>query len=97
MSAFVVDTNVLVVANGKAPQAGPECVLACLEALQKVAKHEILVLDETMLIFEEYRQRCSFKGQPGAGDAFFKWVFNNRYNDSHCEREADSTRDAPIS
>ena len=27
----------------------------------------------------------SLSGQPGAGDAFMKWVFQNQANESHCE------------
>src|SRR5260370_41748710 len=39
-----------------------------------------------MLIFKEYSNHCAFAGQPGVGDAFFKWVFDHRYNDDRCER-----------
>jgi hypothetical protein len=98
MKAFVADTNVLVVANLRTPQAGPDCVLACVDALERTQKKGRLVLDEAMLIFQEYQQYCSFKGQPGVGDAFFKWVHDNRYNDEHCERvdltlSSDRSRD----
>jgi hypothetical protein len=98
MRAFVADTNVLVVANLKSPQAGPDCVLACVDALERIQMKGRLVLDEMMLIFEQYQQYCSFSGQPGVGDAFFKWVHDNRYNDKHCERVkltplSDTSRD----
>ncbi|HKI34827.1 MAG TPA: hypothetical protein VKA46_23420 [Gemmataceae bacterium] len=98
MKVFVADTNVLVVANLRTPQAGPACVLACVNALERIQKKGRLVLDEAMLIFEEYQQYCSFSGQPGVGDAFFKWVHDNRYNDRHCERvgltrSSDTSRD----
>ena len=88
MKAFAVDTNVLVVANNKTPEAGPECVRACVDALEGIQKKGLLVLDEAMLIFQEYQNHCSFSGQPGVGDAFFKWVHDNRYNDHRCERVA---------
>jgi hypothetical protein len=84
--ATVVDTNVLVVANQKNEQAGAGCVLACVDALERIQKRGRLVLDDAMLIFEEYRSYGSFSGQPGVGDAFFKWVHDNRYNDRYCER-----------
>jgi hypothetical protein len=86
MRAFVVDTNVLVVANLKTPQAGPDCVLASVAALETIQKKARLVIDEGMLVFQEYQQYASFSGQPGVGDAFFKWVHDNRYNDRHCDR-----------
>lgn len=86
MTPSVADTNVLVVANGRTDQADFDCVLACVNALERIQKKGQLVLDEGMLIFQEYQQHCSFSGQPGVGDAFFKWVHDNRYNDQHCER-----------
>jgi hypothetical protein len=86
MTPSVADTNVLVVANGRTDQAAPKCVLACVNALERIQKRGRLVLDEAMLIFQEYQQYCRFSGQPGVGDAFFKWVHDNRYNDAHCER-----------
>lgn len=86
MRAYVADTNVLVVANTMSPQADPMCVLACVDALEAIQKRGRLVLDESMLIFGEYQYHCKFQGQPGVGDAFFKWVHDNRYNDRRCER-----------
>ena len=80
----LVDTNVPDVANGKACQAGLECVSACIQALKQVqAKHRTL-LDDKWLIIEEYRKRLSHSGQPGLGDAFFKWLWNNQANPKHC-------------
>ena len=32
-----------------------------------------------MRFFDEYRQQLSLKGQPGVGDAFMKWVHDNRW------------------
>ncbi len=85
MTAFVVDTNVLVVANGKTEQASPDCIRECVNALERIQKKGRLVLDDAMLIFQEYRPYGSFSGQPGVGHAFFKWAHNNRYNDHRCE------------
>jgi len=85
MKASVVDTNVLVVANLANEQAGPDCVLNCVDALERIQKKGRLVLDEAMLIFQEYQQYCSFSGQPGVGDAFFKWAHQHLYNEERCE------------
>ena len=84
MIAFVVDTNVAVVANGKSPQAGPQCVLACIAAL-RTALDEIVVLDDGMRILREYMDNLSMAGQPGVGDMFMKWVFDNQSVPSRCE------------
>jgi hypothetical protein len=80
----VVDTGVLVVANGRSVGVDWDCVRACVDALD-AARRGVLVLDRGMLIFQEYQAYGSFSGQPGVGDAFFKWVVDNRYNEGACE------------
>ncbi len=82
----VIDTNVLQVANQNSPQAGPKCVGQCIDRLLKVRDRERIALDKTMFILEEYRQQgFSFSGQPGVGDEFFKWLFDNQANNDVCE------------
>jgi hypothetical protein len=85
VTALVVDTNVPVVANGRTPQAGPACVLACIDALDDLRLHNRVVLDSLGRILQEYRNNLSASGQPGVGDAFFKWVWQNQANTTHCE------------
>jgi hypothetical protein len=85
MTAFVVDTNVPIVANGRSPQAGPSCVLACINALDDLRLHHSIVLDHLGRILDEYRRHLSGKGQPGVGDAFFKWAWQNQGNADRCE------------
>ena len=86
MSAFVIDVNVLIVANGReTAQVSPQCVLNCIEFLEEAQAH-LIVLDESGLIFEEYQNYNSFQGQPGVGDAFFKWIYNNQFDSERCER-----------
>lgn len=86
MTAVVIDTNVLHVANSTAQQAGPECVLAVVERLEKVRLNDRVCLDDTGFILEEYaQQQFSFSGEPGVGDAFFKWLSDNQANPHVCE------------
>ena len=84
MLAVVIDTNVLAVANDKAEQAGPDCVLACISALEQARKRKLVVVDSGMRIFEEYRRNSSLAGQPGLGDVFLKWLWANQANPKHC-------------
>lgn len=84
MSAKVVDTNVLIVANGTAEQASLECCSCCIAALQDV-RQQRAVVDDSFLIFGEYQHEVSPSGQPGAGDAFLLWLFRHRSNPDHCE------------
>ena len=82
----VIDTNVAVVANGKTEQASPGCMLNCVDKLSQVREEYRVLLDNGNLIFDEYKNRLSFSGQPGLGDAFFKWLFDNQANPEHCRR-----------
>lgn len=44
-----------------------------------------LILDNKGLILAEYRNYLNFKGEPGAGDAFLRWFFNNRGKTDLCK------------
>ena len=81
---IVVDTNVAVVANGKAKQASPQCVHACIAGLRHVRDECRLLVDDKYLVFDEYQAHLSRAGQPGPGDAFFKWLWFNQANTECC-------------
>lgn len=86
MSAFVVDTNVPVVANGRAEQASPRCVFACVRALEGAYRDGVIVLDDGGRVLREYVKNLSRSGQPGAGDFFMKWVWQNQAVRERCEQ-----------
>ena len=82
----VVDTNVPLVANGRADQASEECVETCIDELLKITEGNIkLVLDDQRRIIEEYRNKLNPGGFPGVGDAFLKWVEINWANPQQCD------------
>ncbi len=81
---IVIDTNVAVVANGRAPQAGSMCVAACLRELRGAMTGHCVLVDAQGWILGEYRRHLSPRGQPGVGDAFFKWLWNNQANEAYC-------------
>lgn len=81
----VVDTNVPVVANGQSEQASPDCVSACAVRLRELTRSDKLILDDGWRILKEYKRRLRSEGQPGAGDAFLKWVLTNYSNPNRCE------------
>jgi hypothetical protein len=94
MNAYVVETNVAIVSNNcreKTPQAGTQCVLACIRKLREcinILKGESrgkLVLDAGGEIQTEYAAHLSRTGQPGVGDEFFFEVIQQEYG-VHCER-----------
>ena len=83
-NAVIMDTNVAMVANGQAEQAGLQCQQNCVAALRQIHEDKIILLDAENLIFEEYRRNLNLSGEPGAGDAFFKWLLDNQDNPRHC-------------
>src|SRR5580704_3921062 len=85
MAAYVVDTNVPIVANGRS-HADPACVIACVDVLLEVYSTGVTVLDDAMRILSEYMNHLSLSGEPGAGDAFMKWVWNVQADENRCER-----------
>jgi hypothetical protein len=86
MQAVVIDTNVLIVANGKADHVGIGCCLNCIKALERAQKKQMIIIDSGMRIIKEYQRYSSRAGQPGMGDAFFKWLFYNQCNLRRCKQ-----------
>ena len=75
----VVDTNVPTTANGMNEGASPGCVAASARALQQVMQGGHVYIDDRDLIVEEFGRNLSRKGQPGPGDAFFKWLLTHQW------------------
>ena len=86
MTAFVVDTNVAIVANGGAAQVDQRCQLTCVQQLRSLVEDDVVAIDDRGLILDEYKRHLSFSGAPGVGDAFFRYVFNNQYQSDRVRR-----------
>lgn len=86
MSAYVIDTNVPIVANRLADHVSPACVLNCIRRLVAVHNNGIVVLDDGGRILDEYTRHLSRSGQPGAGDFFMKWIWLNQSVPERCEQ-----------
>ena len=86
MTAFVVDVNVPIVANQKASHADIYCVLACVGILSEIRERGMVVIDDTMRILWEYMGCLRIAGQPGVGDLFMKWVWENQAVIERCEK-----------
>ncbi len=84
--AFVVDTNVAVVANGRETDADVACRLSCVETLRTLVAEEVVAIDDRCLILQEYMRRLNVSGRPGVGDAFFKHVWDRQCQDEHVQR-----------
>ncbi len=82
MNAVVIDTNVLVVANGRAaaPQASKECVIRCQARLAEILRGpEMVLLDDKKRIIKEYRNNLTEKGR-GFGDRYWQELNRRFYN-----------------
>ena len=86
--AFVVDTNVAVVANGRQTHADLQCQVVCVERLRSVVADEVVAIDDMGAILQEYKRHLNFSGRPSVGDMFFKHVFNYQYRSDRVRRIA---------
>lgn len=86
MKAYVVDVNVPIVGNGVSPQADLDCVSACVDALDQIVKTGMIILDAGRQILSEYQHYLNPSGQPGLGDAFMQWVWENQAVATRCEQ-----------
>ena len=80
----VMDTNVAIVANGEAEQACSNCICACIAMLRHIRDECRLLVDDKNRVFSEYQTHLRRSGQPGPGDAFFKWLWQNQANSEYC-------------
>jgi hypothetical protein len=82
MTPVVIDTNVLLVANGSHQDVSGKCREACVSALLARQRSGMVVIDDGYRILGEYGNR-TYPNQPkGVGDAFLKWLLQNQYNAS---------------
>lgn len=91
MSAIVIDTNVLMVANEEFPpeQADEDCVRGCIDRLSAIrgqATGEKVVLDQDDRLLHEYQQTLRSGRQPSTGHAFLHWLFQAGWNSAFCDR-----------
>ena len=86
MTAFVVDTNVVIVANGRRTDADLQCQLACIDRLNDLVAGQSVAIDDQGCIVKEYADHANWEGGPGVGDKFFKYVVDNQYMDNRVHR-----------
>ena len=61
------------------------CAARCATALEDLANNGRIAVDDAWRILEEYGRRLAPSGQPGPGDAFYRWVLTNWANPDRCE------------
>lgn len=85
-SEVVVDTNVLVVANGDSDHAGVTCQRVSIQRLRSIQHGCRLLLDSEGYILTEYRKRYETQGEPKAGFYFYLWAHSNQENPLYCRK-----------
>jgi predicted nucleic acid-binding protein len=86
---LVIDTNVAIMANGIDGKGEKVTNLACHENCESFLKDYAnleIVVDEMGFILQEYSRHLKHAGQPGMGDAFFKYVFYNQHTNKKIHR-----------
>jgi len=84
----IVDTNVILIANGQHQDVSPQCVINCTVALQSLMQKGRLAIDDRFRILKEYQNKTQpIKGR-GPGDTFVKWALQNHANPTRCDRVA---------
>jgi hypothetical protein len=78
MARAVIDTNVLLVANGSHPDVSDECRIECVQRLAFQKQQGVTVIDDCFHILREYQNKTHPNRPKGVGDAFLKWLFQNQ-------------------
>lgn len=82
----VVDTNVILVANGSHADASPDCVIECIDRLERLMKTGRVVIDDAHRILNEYLNKTTPIRNKRPGDVFVLWLLRNSANTKHVER-----------
>lgn len=81
----IVDTNVILVANGQHPGVSPDCVERCGRWLTSLMQSGRVALDAGFEIVREYQHKTHASDGQGPGDAFLRWVLHNLDNPARCD------------
>lgn len=82
----IIDTNVLLVANGQHADVSPKCVSECIQHLSIIKNGGITVIDDAHHVLSEYLHKTNPNLSKGVGDVFLKWLLRNAGNPAHVEQ-----------
>lgn len=86
MSAVVIDTNVLLIANGSHQAISPQCRAECVTRLLARQRDGVVVIDDAFRILAEYLHKTKPNQPKGVGDVFLKWLLQNAANEKRVHR-----------
>lgn len=84
-ATYVVDTNVILVANGQHPGVSSECQARCAHWLDELMATGRVALDAGFEIVREYQHKTHASDGSGKGDAFLRWVLHHLDNPARCD------------
>jgi len=76
----VIDTNVLLVANGDHGDVSDACIAECVLRLQCMQAEGTVVIDDAYRIVTEYLNKNRPNAAKGAGNVFLKWLLRHTAN-----------------
>jgi len=76
----VIDTNVLLVANGSHRDVSPACVETCVKRLVAMKDQGVTVIDDGFRILGEYQHKTKLNPAKNPGDVFLKWLLREMNN-----------------
>jgi hypothetical protein len=82
----VIDTNVLLVANGQHADVSSDCVEVCVHRLRAMEKSGVTVIDDGFRILGEYKNKTSLNPPKGVGDVFLKTLLRNAGNPARVDQ-----------
>lgn len=82
----VIDTNVLLVANGDHADVSPDCRAECVRRLQAMQAEGVTVIDDAFMILGEYLNKTRVNPPKGVGDVFLKWLLREAGNPKRVEQ-----------
>lgn len=97
---WIVDTNVILVANGQHEQVDVASRAACAKWLQAIMATGRVALDDAHAILGEYEHKTHASDGQGAGDVFLRWLLHEQDNPARVDkialaRSADQYADFP--
>lgn len=84
--AVVIDTNVLLVANGSHANASDACRKVCIQRLLVQQSSGVTVIDDDYRVLSEYQNKTRPNQPKGVGDVFLKWLLQNQGNAARVHR-----------
>lgn len=82
----VIDTNVLLVANGQHADVSTDCVTECVRRLQAMERSGVTVIDDGYRILGECQHKTQIHPPKGVGDVFLKWLLRQAGNPARVEQ-----------